>query len=68
MLTNKRRFTRSGTAPIALLYFVLLSGCGGKAYQHADPAALDFRSRAETQVDGAISVSAVMRPTWASAK
>jgi hypothetical protein len=60
MLTNKPP-TRARQATLAvLLGLAVLSGCGGKAFQHGDPEALDFRSRAETQVDGAISISAAV--------
>jgi hypothetical protein len=60
MRTKKQTTTVRPPALTALLCLVLMSGCGGKAYQHAEPGELDFRSRAETQVDGAISVSAAV--------
>ena len=60
MLGKKSLMTVIRFAPAALICVALLSGCGGKAYQHGDPGAMDFRARAETQVDGPISVSAAV--------
>jgi hypothetical protein len=49
--------------PIAFVTVALLSGCGGRSFVHEEPDALDFRARAETQDDGAISVSAAVLGT-----
>lgn len=48
---------------IVFACIVLLSGCGGKSWQYEDPGALDFRSRAETQADGPVRVSAAVLGT-----
>ena len=60
MLTKKQSTSTFHAVLGALLCSALLSGCGGKAYQHGDPAAMDFRARAEAQSDGAIHVSAAV--------
>jgi hypothetical protein len=60
MLSSKRFIISLRFASIAFVCVALLSGCGGKSYVHQDPDSLDFRVRAETQVDGPISVSAAV--------
>jgi len=58
MLNKKSCSATFRILPIVFSFLALLSGCGGRAYVHEDADALDFRSRAETQTDGPISVRA----------